>query len=210
MGNTIVNVLIYYDICCMVELNEQTWSNRYRENNTGWDLGGPSTPLKEYIDSLTDTSLTILIPGAGNAYEAEYLWLQGFTNTHVIDIAKEPLDNLLERVPGFPAAQAIHGDFFTHQGQYDLVLEQTFFCAISPSLRQAYAQQMHKLLKPGGKLAGVVFNTPKNTDQPPFGGTADEYKNYFNPYFEYSIYEACRNSIKPRNGQEWFMVLERK
>lgn len=194
----------------MIELNEEMWSSRYRSNETGWDLGAPSTPLKEYIDSLTDKSIKILIPGAGNAYEAEYLWQQGFTNTHVIDLAKEPLENLLQRVPGFPASQAIQGDFFEHTGEYDLILEQTFFCAISPTLRQAYAEQMHKLLKPGGKLVGVVFNAPKNTDTPPFGGTAEEYKTYFDPYFSYNIYEACRNSIKPRSGQEWFMELAKK
>lgn len=194
----------------MIDLNEDFWSARYREGQAGWDLGGPSIPLKEYIDGLTDKSIKILIPGAGNAHEAEYLWQQGFTNTNIIDLAIEPLDNFKSRVKGFPDAQAIQGDFFEHKGQYDLILEQTFFCAINPSLRGAYAKQMAAILKPGGKLVGVLFNAPKNTDQPPFGGTAEEYKTYFDPYFEYSIYEACRNSIKPRSGQEWFIELVRK
>ena len=194
----------------MIDLNEDFWSARYREGQAGWDLGGPSIPLKEYIDGVTDKSVKILIPGAGNAHEAEYLWQQGFTNTNIIDLAIEPLDNFKSRVNGFPDAQAIQGDFFEHQGQYDLILEQTFFCAINPSLRGAYAKQMAALLKPGGKLVGVLFNAPKNTDQPPFGGTAEEYKTYFDPYFEYSIYEACRNSIKPRSGQEWFIELVKK
>jgi len=194
----------------MIDLNEDFWSARYREGQAGWDLGGPSIPLKEYIDGLTDKSIKILIPGAGNAHEAEYLWQQGFTNTNIIDLAIEPLDNFKNRVKGFPDAQAIQGDFFEHHGQYDLILEQTFFCAINPSLRGVYAKQMAAILKPGGKLVGVLFNAPKNTDQPPFGGTAEEYKTYFDPYFEYSIYEACRNSIKPRSGQEWFIELVRK
>lgn len=194
----------------MIDLNEDFWSTRYREGSDAWDLGGPSTPLKEYIDGLTDKSLKILIPGAGNAYEAEYLWNQGFINTHIIDLAKEPLDNFKSRVKGFPESQAIQGDFFELQGQFDLVLEQTFFCAISPTLRTAYAKQMAAILKPGGKLVGVLFNAPKNVDHPPFGGTAEEYKTYFDPYFEYSIYEACRNSIKPRMGDEWFIELVRK
>jgi SAM-dependent methyltransferase len=194
----------------MIDLNEDFWSSRYREGADAWDLGGPSTPLKEYIDGLTDKSLKILIPGAGNSHEAEYLWALGFTNTHVIDLAKEPLENLKNRAKGFPESQAIQGDFFEHKGQYDLVLEQTFFCAISPTLRADYAKQMATIIKPGGKLAGVLFNAPMNEDHPPFGGTAEEYKTYFDPYFDYSIYEACRNSIDRRMGTEWFIELVRK
>ena len=54
-------------------LDDQYWSERYSQNKTGWDIGYPSTPLKEYIDQVTDLDLNILIPGCGNAYEAEYL-----------------------------------------------------------------------------------------------------------------------------------------
>ena len=56
---------------------------------TGWDIGGPSTPLVKYFDQLADKQRKILIPGAGNAYEAEYLWAQGFSNVHVLDIAPQ-------------------------------------------------------------------------------------------------------------------------
>jgi Thiopurine S-methyltransferase (TPMT) len=52
---------------------ESYWTNRYNDQSTGWDIGYPSTPLKEYIEQLTNKNIHILIPGAGNAYEAEYL-----------------------------------------------------------------------------------------------------------------------------------------
>jgi methyl halide transferase len=52
---------------------ENYWTNRYETASTGWDLGEPSMPLKTYIDQLENTAIKILIPGAGNAYEAEYL-----------------------------------------------------------------------------------------------------------------------------------------
>ena len=54
-------------------LSQSYWNNRYLENDFGWDTGSITTPLKTYIDGLTDKSLKILIPGAGNSYEAEYL-----------------------------------------------------------------------------------------------------------------------------------------
>ena len=60
--------------------SNEFWTQRYEQNQTGWDIGEISRPLKEYIDQLEDKNLKILIPGAGNAYEAEYLFKQGFTS----------------------------------------------------------------------------------------------------------------------------------
>ena len=33
---------------------KEYWSQRYKDAQTGWDIGSPSTPIKEYIDQLTD------------------------------------------------------------------------------------------------------------------------------------------------------------
>jgi methyl halide transferase len=52
--------------------NDQYWSERYEKSQTGWDVGNVSPALKDYFDQLTDKSISILIPGCGNAYEAEY------------------------------------------------------------------------------------------------------------------------------------------
>ncbi|GDX51144.1 SAM-dependent methyltransferase [Bacteroidota bacterium] len=186
------------------------WSARYNENETGWDFGTITTPLKNYIDQIKDQSISILIPGAGNSHEAEYLFKNGFKNCTVLDIAEEPLQNIQNRIPDFPLEQLICGDFFEHKGNYDLILEQTFFCALYPSLRKLYAEKMSELLKQGGKLVGVLFNDKMNDNEPPFGGSADEYRNYFSPYFNFNVFEACYNSIEKRSGRELFIVLEKK
>ena len=55
-------------------LDAEYWNNRYISHDFKWDLGEVSDPLKHYFDQLTDTNLHILIPGAGNAHEAEYLF----------------------------------------------------------------------------------------------------------------------------------------
>lgn len=186
------------------------WTKRYQDNETGWDLGAPSEPLKMYVDQLTDKNIHILIPGAGNGYEAEYLINQGFKNVFVIDIAKEPLDNLKNRVPEFPENNLIHADFFQHQNQYDIILEQTFFCALDPSLRNAYVKKMAELLKPNGKLVGLLFTAPLNAVTPPFGATKEEYINYFGESFNFNVFENCYNSIKPRAGRELFINFQKK
>ena len=188
-------------------LDEGYWAQRYDEGATGWDIGYASGPLKAYIDQLTNKDLKILIPGAGNAYEAEYLHQSGFSQVDVIDIAKAPLENLLNRCPDFPEEHLIHLDFFEHTVRYDLILEQTFFCALIPEWRQRYAEHMQKLLKPGGKLVGVLFNIPLFEDHPPFGGHETEYRKLFEAYFKIKVMETAHNSIAPRAGNELFIHL---
>lgn len=192
---------------------EEFWTQRYQAGSTRWDVGYPAPPITEYFDQVTDKKARILIPGAGNAYEAEYLYRNGFQQVYVLDIARPPLEALHKRFPDFPETQLLHGNFFEHQGQYDYVVEQTFFCSFPPlpENRQAYAQQVYQLLKPGGKLVGVWFDFPLTADleKRPFGGSKAEYLSYFEPLFEIQTFEACYNSIKPRRGNEFFGLFKK-
>jgi SAM-dependent methyltransferase len=192
------------------KINQKFWENRYNTKDTGWDLGSVSTPLKEYIDQLTNKSIRILIPGCGNGYEAEYLYKNGFVNVFIADYASEPIENFKKRVPEFPENQLLIKDFFEIEDKFDLILEQTFFCALDPILRKKYSEKMFALLNENGKLAGLLFDDPLNTDKPPFGGSKEEYLGYFDPYFIAKTFERCHNSIKPRADRELFMILLRK
>lgn len=192
-----------------MDLDKNFWSERYTTNDTGWDIGGPSTPLREFADGVKDKSVRVLIPGAGRAYEAEYMHRRGFTDVRVIDLTEEPFAALLQRCPTFPKDHLIVGDFFAHEGVYDIILEQTFFCALDPSLRSTYVKKMHELLAPGGKLVGVLFDDPLNDDRPPFGGSKDQYMPLFREHFSEVSMKRCYNSIKPREGRElWLRAVK--
>jgi len=192
----------------MPELDKGYWEKRWADGETGWDMGSVSRPLKEFIDGLTDKEIKILIPGCGNAHEAEYLWNLGFKNTFVVDISKKALGSFKKRFPSFPSENTICWDFFELTGNYDLILEQTFFCALAPSQRQDYAVKVAELLKPNGMLVGVLFDFPLE-DGPPYGGNAEEYKVYFQEHFKVARLERCYNSIKPREGRELFVILRK-
>ena len=43
--------------------DEGYWTDRYIKNNTQWDAGEITTPLKNYFDQLLDKDLNILIHG---------------------------------------------------------------------------------------------------------------------------------------------------
>lgn len=193
-----------------MKLNKDYWENRYDKNEISWDIGFISTPLKEYIDQIKDKSIKILIPGAGNSYEFEYLVNNGFKNVTVLDFAQKPLDNILKRVPNCDPNKLVKSDFFEHIIQYDIIIEQTFFCALDISLRKSYVQKMSELLLPNGKIVGLLFQFPLTDVGPPFGGSKDEYQNLFKNEFHINILETAYNSIKPRKGNELFFIFTKK
>lgn len=183
------------------------WNNRYLKEETGWDIGYASTPLQEYFEGLKNKKLQILIPGAGNAYEAEYLHKNGFSNVIVVDISDESCARFHSRFPSFPKKNIICTDFFDLKGQFDLIVEQTFFCAISPNERELYVKKANSLLQPNGALVGLLFQKELFDDHPPFGGNAKEYRKLFSPLFQIKIMETAHNSIEPRKNSELFIKM---
>lgn len=184
------------------------WDHRYLTNETGWDMKQVSPPLKSYIDTIKDNNLKILIPGCGNAYEAEYLLAKGFTNVTLIDFSNVVTGRLKEKYNGKPL-KIINENFFDHKGKYDLILEQTFFCALHPSLQKKYVQKCYDLLNDGGKIAGVFFNKKFVDVEPPYILNDAEYKKLFSHLFTFEKYEECKNSIGPRQGYEAFFILKK-
>ena len=193
----------------MLTFNAQYWNQRYKDHETGWNLGHISQPIKTYIDQLDNKALTILIPGAGNSFEAEYLWNLGFKNVYIIDVASIPLINFKKRVPNFPDDQIILGNFFELELTFDLIIEQTFFCALAPSLRKAYVAKSADLLNEGGKIAGLLFDFPLTEKGPPFGGSLSEYQNLFGSSFNLKTLERCYNSEPSRENKELFIIFEK-
>lgn len=193
-----------------MKFDKAYWESRYRERAMGWDIGYISTPLKAYIDQLQDPSIKILVPGAGQGYEAIYLHKQGFRNTYVVDIASLPLQHIKEECPEFPKGQLLETDFFAlSEGGFDLILEQTFFCALDPVLRPQYVEKMSEILRPGGILAGLLFDFPLTSSGPPFGGSLEEYMELFQGKFKIHRLERAHNSIPPRQGKELFFIFEK-
>jgi SAM-dependent methyltransferase len=190
-------------------LNKSYWDERYRTGQTGWDIGYVSPQLKKYFDSLTNKKLRILIPGGGNSYEAVYLLEQGFQDVTVVDISEVVCQQLTKKYTP-QGLKVVCGDFFDHGGGglYDLIVEQTFFCALPPSLRENYMTKMRELLAENGQLVGLLFNRSFEGG-PPFGGSADEYQSLFQKVHFQVEFDLKPISIPPRQGSELFFVAKR-
>ncbi len=194
------------------QLDRDYWNKRWNRDETNWDLGSVSPSLKMFIDQIKNKDCRILIPGCGNGYEAGYLLNHGFTNITMVDIASVPVENVKALYATYLGNEltVLQQDFFTLEGQYDLIIEQTFFCALPRSKRPAYVQQMKKLLQPSGELAGLLFNIEFDKEGPPFGGSAAEYRALFSPDFTILQMAVTLYSAAPRAGTELFFHLREK
>lgn len=206
-------------------LDKNYWQARYENGDIGWDTGAITTPIKAFIDHLIQSKapkmLKILIPGAGSGYEAAYLWQHGFHQVYVCDWAENAMERLKNLAPDFPQSHLLIGDFFQLNDKFDVIIEQTFFCAINPAERPHYAKKVAKLLNCPpevqathqewtGLLAGVLFSKEFPFQGPPFGGSREEYLQYFDPLFDIVTIEECYNSIKPRVNAELWINFRKK
>lgn len=188
--------------------DQNYWDERWKCHDIGWDIGSCSPPIVYYMKQYPNKNARILIPGCGNAYEAECLLKMGFTNITVLDYAETASKLLAKKFSGEQSISVVCEDFFEHEGTYDLIIEQTFFCSFSPSLRKGYAKKVAELLANNGKMVGVLFIREFKTS-PPFGGNIIEYKTIFKERFTIKTMEKCYNSIVPRQGSEIFVILEK-
>ena len=194
------------------KLDASYWNDRYTEGRTGWDIGEANRGLIDYVASRFDKSTRILIPGAGAGHEAEALWRAGYLHTYVLDWSDRAFTAMRQRLMHRPPLKLDHqtrlivSDFFQHNGRYDLILEQTFMCAIDPGLRKSYVRHAAELLRPSGTWAGVLFDR-EFEGGPPFGGSREEYTELFSRHFAIEHLATYQHSIAPRAGHEVFGIM---
>lgn len=59
--------------------DSEFWEDRWASEQTGWDIGSAAPALVEYFKTIKNRDAFILIPGCGNAYEAEWLVENGYS-----------------------------------------------------------------------------------------------------------------------------------
>lgn len=193
----------------MKKLDVDFWDTKHAIGDTPWQLDQPSPPIIAYLSQIQKKDLRILIPGAGQGYELDYLLQNGFTDVLVCDLSSHAIERLKDRVGDNPSVHYYVGDFFDLRGKYDLGLEQTFFCALNPELRLAYLNKMHEILNVNGKLVGLLFASEFPFEGPPFGGDINAYKSLFEKKLHIKTMNMCYNSVKPRLGNELFFICQK-
>lgn len=195
-----------------MSLQEDYWEGRYGSGDTPWEKGEPSPGL---VDFLAQRSAriprgTVCVPGCGSGHDVREWARYGFDVTG-FDIAPSGvLRAKKETERADVEARFIQADFLSQQPTttFDWAFEHTFFCAITPHLREAYVRAMITHIRPGGFLLAVHYIIP-DKDGPPYGTTRAEVVDWFSPFFTLRE-EWVPRSYPNRTRLEMMFWWERK
>jgi len=189
------------------------WQKHYDEDDLTWDIGEVAPPFVRLWEQGGIPRGRMIVPGCGQGHEVRFFADQGLDVTGV-DYARGAVERLqaeLDRqnIPG----RVVRQDFFeldsTHDSRYDILLEQTFFCAIHPDQRSNYMETACRILKPRGWLIGLFYATGQEGG-PPFNTTDQDIRALFADRFQFLKLEKCDHSHGRREGKEWLSVMIRK
>ena len=192
---------------------QKDWQRHYDEGDLGWDLGQVAPPFIRLFESNAILPGKTLVPGCGRGHEVIYLTENGFEVT-AVDYSSGAVNHLKSTVQERKLkCKVLHMDFFgidsTHNGVYDLLIEQTFFCAISPEQRTSYVSTVARALKQGGMLAGLFYHTGKEGG-PPFNTTREDILKHFSDSFKIQQLSKSEDSAEQRKNKEWLVILVKK
>ena len=202
------------------------WDNRFRTDDVPWDLDAPSETLI-HLQSLKNrdrSSLRMIVPGAGYGNDAVAFAKLGYSGI-AVEWSPAAAQVIRERTKGNPGLEVREGSVWdlptSWQGTFDLWVEHTFFCAIDPSMREAYVKLAAAHLKPGGEILGNFFISSATVTEPslnaergggpPFVTSESDFRALFSPSFEILEFAPSRFPHPERRpGLEWAAWLRRR
>lgn len=196
----------------MPDDRKNSWEERYDAGRTAWDRGASSPALEEWLHDIPKGR--VLVPGCGNGHEVEALLAAGMKVT-AVDIASQPVASLRARLAarGVDEARArvIQADLLSWNPAeaFDAIYEQTCLCALDPSDRQGYEEQLHAWLRPGARLFALFMQTGRDGG-PPYDCSVDDMRELFADARWCWLSEAPLHVPHPTGLEELGFVLERK
>ena len=151
------------------------WEQSWQRSMTPWDAGVPAPSLVRLVREGSLPRGRALVPGVGGGYDA--LALAGATRT-VLGVDLSPTAVAIARqrrdAAGLQPSQCdfVAADFFADApwsaAPFSLIWDYTFFCALAPAMRPAWAARMRQLLAPDGLLVTLIFPVAEFAGGPPF------------------------------------------
>ena len=197
------------------QMSSVDWDARYRDGETPWEKGMAHPALPFFVSShpgIFEKKPRVFHPGCGFGHDAAIL-VSHCEELTALDLAAAPLEAAKDLYPTENIRWEV-GDLFAwdEPEKYDLVWEHTCFCAIPLEFRTKYVKAVHRLLKPGGHLAGIFFLNPDHAleEGPPFGVTRDELNGFFGNGFELLEDHPKPETYEGRENRETLMVWRKR
>jgi SAM-dependent methyltransferase len=189
------------------------WEELYQKGEVLWDRGGPSPPMKQFLEGHALRGRT-LIPGCGRGHEVALAVEHGLDATG-LDIAPTAIVEARAQHPHL-AERFMVGNLFDPpaemRGAFDLVLEHTCMSALHPTLREDYRRGIDLILRPGGLLVGVWFIDPDldpGQEGPPYPFSVPDLTALFREGYEIVEDYVPDVAFAGREGRERMRVLRR-
>ena len=168
----------------MSPMDPQDWIDLWNQQETPWDLGGvhPATGVLwskwQQLSGKPCSGTTVLMPGAGSAYDAE-LFLDSGASVVAIDLSQKAQEKAVAAFSSFSDRfQYEAGDMFHWQSKVplDVIYDRAVFCAFDQVDRARYVAFCADILPPGGWMLspaavrshGVEENPHKAHGMPPY------------------------------------------
>ncbi|XP_059447026.1 probable thiol methyltransferase 2 [Corylus avellana] len=183
------------------------WDASWEKGVTPWDLGQPTPVILHLHQTGALPKGRALIPGCGSGYDIVAIACpeRYVVGLDISDIAIKKALELSSSSVNASYFTFLKADFFawTPTELFDLVLDYTFFCAIEPDMRLAWAQRIHDVLKPGGELITLMFPISDHVGGPPYKVSVSDYEEVLHPMgFKAVSIVDNEMAIEPRKGRE--------
>lgn len=189
------------------------WEGRWQSGKTPWDHGRFAPPFEEFVDREQAPSGSLLIPGPGSGHDVRF-FAEGGADVTGLDIAPSAI-KVAEQLNPHQRARYILGNILDPDesllGRFDWIIEHTCLCAMDPSLWEAYARSIPRLLKPSGQFLALFYRNPHDDEGPPFGISAEVIGNLFDARFTLIKSWVPKKSYESRAGREelrWYRLRD--
>ena len=188
------------------------WERHYEEKDLRWDLDEVAPPFVRLWEERKFSPCKAIVPGCGAGHEVMFLAKQGF-NVTALDYTHGAIKLIKSAFEeNNYSGEVLQQDFFeldcNYNEKFELMLEHTFFCAINPNMRQEYVETAKRILKPGGYLVGLFYETNEDGG-PPFNTHKEDIEKYFSSSFKIESLSKTPHSAKQRRGKEWLGILKK-
>ena len=173
-----------------------------------------------FVPELQKTkSARVLVPGCGRGYALETFSSTFFDSENIIGLeVSETARNACEayQSENKSKAKCVVEDFFTHgvknddDKKYDVIYDCTFLCAIQPTQRHMWAEQMQNLTKKGSRVISLVFPLGDFKGGPPFVLSPELVKSLLQNDFDVEELIQVPEDMWARGRPEYLYVFIRK
>jgi len=196
--------------------NAEFWNQAYLRKKDGWEMREASPVLvhgwKEFRQKSQLKNGKAVVLGAGRGHDARFVELNSSLEVTAVDFSNEAKTEFHKSYPDTRILYVCESAFDyleRNLKSFDVLVEHTFFCAISPQERRRYFQAVEHSLKEGGFLVGVFWMRPSRRG-PPFGFTPWELRESLcKSNLEIIDFRLSPFSWENRWGQEYFVVLRK-